>query len=148
MKSAILIVILVGFNFLSCQNKGNRLDTENEKIKIELNGLSDNHPSKKSMEWFLNNYKEEFIATKDEWKIIEHENLIQKRFSFHTKLSTVSLILIFCKNQQDALTIARANFPVIDGFQSNGVNGSILFVVKGNNQNEVNSVLQWFAGEE
>lgn len=147
MKFSILIPYLIVLIFFSCQNQANKHDVENEKVKVQLKGI-DNHPNKAHMEWLLNNYEEEFIASEVNLKTLEHDNLIQIGYNFHTKLSNVSLILIFCKNQQDAVTIAYANFPVVEGVQSTGVNGGVLFVVQGNDQNKVDDVLGWFAGEE
>ena len=143
--------MLIGLIFLSCQSQNqsqaNKSDTKVENVKVQLIGI-DEHPNKEYMERFLNNYKEEFIAYEEDWKALEHENLIQKGYNFHTKLSNVSLILIFCKNQQDALTIAAANFPVVNDVQIAGVNGGVLFVAQGNDRGEVVDVLSWFAGEE
>lgn len=138
----------MGLILLSCQNQANKTNAKDEKIKLQLNGLSEEHPNKETMEWLLNNYKEEFIVSKEDWSTIENGNLIQKGYKFHAKLSNVSLILIFCKNQQDALTIGETNGFLNDTLHMCGVNGSVLFVAQGNDQYEVNSVLQWFAGEE
>ena len=118
------------------------------KTKIQLDGLSDTHPNKKHMEWFLNNYEEAFIESDVAWKALEHQNLIQKGYHFRTKASNISVILIFCKHQNDALIIAEANYPVVKGGQIAGVNGGVLFVVEGSDQYEVNEVLSWFAVEE
>lgn len=123
------------------------IDTKTGKIIIRLYGI-EGHPNQEHMEWFLNNYTEEFVWSGEDWKTLKHENLVQIGYNFRTKESNVAVTLIFCKNQQDALTIAKANFPVIDGMQIAGVNGGVLFVVQGEDQYKVNSVLGWFAGEE
>lgn len=151
------ILILLGLISLSCQNNTDISDKKVEvqlidaikskKPKIQLDGIDD-HPNKEPMEWLLNNYKEEFIASEVEWKTLEHEDLMQKGCNFHTKSSDIYLMLIFCKHQDDALIIADANFPVVDEVQIAGVNGGVLFVVQGDDPYKVNDVLGWFSGEE
>ncbi len=156
----ISILVLIGLISFSIQNHTRTshwkeevqlIDaSESKKQKIQLDGIDD-HPNKGHMEWFLNHYKEEFIvsdASDTDWKTLEHADLMQKGFSFHTAMSNVSLILIFCKHQDDALIIAGANFPVVDEVQMAGVNGGVLFVAQGDDPDEVTSVLSWFAGEE
>jgi hypothetical protein len=130
------------------KDKVQLIDTnERKKTKVQLDGIDD-HPNKEDMEWFLNNYKEEFIAADVDWKSLKHEGLIQKGYNFRTKSSNISLIFLFCKEQQDALIIAKANFPIIDGLQKAGVNGGVLFVAQGDDQYNVRDILGWFAGEE
>jgi hypothetical protein len=148
MQSSILMFVFMGLISLSCQNQTNLSNMGGEKTKIKLFGLSNEHPNKESMEWLLNNYEEAFIASKDDGETLEHENLIQKKYNFHTELSNTSLILIFCNNQQAALTIAETNFSFNDNNQKYGVNGAVLFVVKGKEKSKVNRVLSWFSGEE
>ncbi len=148
MKNSILIIILIGLFSFSFLAQINTTAGKGEKIKIELNGLSDEHPNKETMEWFLNNYAEEFIESNESWDVLVHQKLIQKGYEFRTKSSNISLILIFCKNQKDALLIAEANFPVVNGVKKAGVNGGVLFVVEGEDEYKVNDVLGWFAGEE
>ncbi len=148
MKKSILILILIGFISFSCKAQSIKSARKVEKVKIQLNGLSDAHPNKEAMEWFLNSYEEEFIESKEDWNVLEHQGLIQKGYNFRTKSSNISVIIIFCKNQQDALIIAEANFPIINGVKKVGVNGGVLFVAEGEDQYKVNAVLGWFAGEE
>jgi len=153
----IAILLLIGLISFSCQNHTDISDkkdevqlidaNESKKPKIQLDGIDD-HPNKEPMEWFLNNYKEEFIASDVDWKTLQHEDLVQKGYNFHTKSSNMSLILIFCKHQDDALIIADANSPVVDEVQIAGVNGGVLFVAQGNDRGEAVDVLSWFAGEE
>lgn len=72
----------------------------------------------------------------------------QRQYCFQTEHSNVVLILIFCEQQKDALSVAEANFESDNNAQKWGVNGATLFVVKGKDDFEVNSVLSHFAGEE
>ena len=143
----ISILFLIGLISSSCQNQANESDRKDEEVKVQLIGIDD-HPNKEHMEWFLNNYEEEFITSEVDWKILEHDSLIQKEYHFHTKLSNVSLTLTFYKNQEDALTVADANFTVYDSIYPCGVNGGVLFMAQGDDQYKVNDVLSWFAGEE
>jgi hypothetical protein len=148
MKNSILILILLGLISFSCQNESKMPNLIDEKNNIKLNGLNDEHPNKNQMEWFLNNFQEEFLEDKKKSGTLEGENLIQKGYFFQTKLSDVSLSLFFCKNQQDALRIGESNFSVNNIHQKYGVNGAVLFVVEGKDKLKVNSVLSWFSGEE
>lgn len=148
MRHPITIIFLIGLISFSCQNQAKKPNSKEEKTKILLTGLTDEHPNKKQMQWFLNNYKEEFIEDKADLETNNIDSLIQKEFQFHTKLSDVSLVLIFCKNQQDALAIGESNFSSNNENQKYGVNGAVLFVVKGKEKTELNSVLSWFSGEE
>jgi hypothetical protein len=120
----------------------------NAKTKITLHGVSNDHPNKGTMEWFLNNYKEAFIEKKEDTGVLENENLIQNKFRFQTKGSGVSLFLVFCDNGKDALTVGKTNFSSPENNQFFGTNGAVLFVAKGNDKHRVNSVLGFFAGEE
>ena len=118
------------------------------KPKIRLNGLNDDHPNKEMMEWFLNNYEEAFIEKREDTGKLENENLIQNIFHFQTKRSGVSLVLIFCDNGNDALTVGKTNFSSAENNQYFGTNGAVLFVVRGSDNDKVSSVLGFFAGEE
>lgn len=148
MKSSIIIIILISLISFSCQNQEKKPNSKEEKMKIQLTGLNYEHPNKKQMQWFLNNYKEEFMEDTVDLETMNLNNLIQKEFHFHTKLSNISLVLIFCKNQQDALAIGESNFSFNNENQKYGVNGAVLFVVKGKEKQELNNVLSWFSGEE
>ncbi|MFO8021796.1 MAG: hypothetical protein R6U65_04955 [Perlabentimonas sp.] len=117
-------------------------------MKIQLNDLSDKHPNKRQVEYFLNNYEEEFLECELDADSLKNQLLIQKKYCFQTKHSNILLILIFCKNQNDALAVAEANFASKNTAQKWGVNGATLFAVKGKDKFEVNSVLSHFAGEE
>ena len=154
MKTPIIMLFFLLFMSSSCQQDNNGAETENkngteviEKTKIHLNEI-DGHPNKEQMEWLLNNYEEEFIILEKDWKPLEHDSLVQERYHFYTKNSNVAVDLFFCSNQKDALTIADANFPAVDGAPFTGVNGAVLFVVKGDDQDKANHILSWFAGEE
>lgn len=148
MRHSIIIIILISLISFSCQNQAKKSNSKEEQTKIQLTGLNDEHPNKKQMLWFLNNYKEEFIEDKVDLETMNLKNLIQNEFHFHTKLSNVSLVLIFCNKQQDALAIAESNFSSNNENQKYGVNGAVLFVVKGKEKTELNNVLSWFSGEE
>lgn len=141
MNNSFIIFTLLSFISFSCQNQVNPQHSNTDKMSLQLNN---EHPNKEQMEWFLNNYEEEFIANKENNDSLMSEHLIQKKYYFQTKSSNVSLTLIFCNNQQDALTIGSTNF----NNQKYGVDGAVLFVVEGNDNLEVNSVLSWFSGEE
>ena len=156
MKNSILIFILIGVITFACQGQEtkskksdqvNQQDQPNQVKKIQLKELSDQHPNKGYMEHFLNFYKEEFIETKPDEKPLKLEHLVQNKFTFQTKETKVDLILIFCDHQNDAIAICDANFFEQDGYFC-GVNGAVLFVAKGKNEDDVMDILQWFAGEE
>lgn len=100
------------------------------------------------MEGFLNNFEEEFIEQKAAMVDLENQNLIQNTYYFKTKSSGVSVLLFFCANGNDALTLGKANFSSNENNQQFGTNGAVLFVVKGDDQIKVNSVLSHFSGEE
>ncbi|PKP21832.1 MAG: hypothetical protein CVU05_05950 [Bacteroidetes bacterium HGW-Bacteroidetes-21] len=148
MRHLIILIILIGWISFSCQNQAKTSSSKEEKIKIELNDLNDEHPNKTQMLWLVNNYEEAFIADDNNGKTLEHDDLIQKAYFFHSKMSQVSVILIFCKNQPDALTVGETNFSSNEENQKYGVNGAVLFVVKGKDTEKVNQVLSWFSGEE
>ncbi|MDD3859583.1 MAG: hypothetical protein PHW83_05240 [Bacteroidales bacterium] len=148
MKKFMLQYLIIGLICISCQGQKQNSDTETQKIKIQLNDLSDTHPNKQQMEHFLNNYKEEFIESELNTDYLKNQHLIQKQYCFRTKHSNVSLTLIFCEYQKDALSVAEANFNSDSIGQEFGINGSTLFIVEGNDKLEVNSVLSHFAGEE
>ncbi|MFH2141704.1 MAG: hypothetical protein ABIJ97_04735 [Bacteroidota bacterium] len=147
MRALIMLVLISLFSF-SCSNQPKSIDMNNAKTKIILNGVKNEHPNKEMMEWFLNNYEEEFIEQKEDIDTLENQNLIQNKFCFKTKLSGVSLFLIFCNNGKDALTVGNTNFSSDENNQNFGTNGAVLFVVKGSDKYKVNSVLNFFAGEE
>lgn len=144
----LIMLIIVSLFYFSCTNQPRSIDKKNAKTKIILNGVKNEHPNKDMMEWFLNNYEEEFIEQKQDIVPLANNNLIQNKYNFKTKLSEVSLILIFCNNMKDALTIGESNFTSVANNQKFGTNGSVLFVVKGNNKSKVMSVLSYFAGRE
>jgi hypothetical protein len=148
MKRSILTFIITGLFFLSCLGQENKTLKKEGATAIHLVGLSNDHPNKVSMEWFLNNYKEEFIASREVWKTMKNEDLIQKGFEFRTKHSNVKVVLIFCKNQEDAINVGDTNDFFNDSLQKYGVNGAVLFVAIGKDSYEVNDVIQLFAGEE
>lgn len=147
MKMLILLTVISILPF-SCSHQPQSVDKENEKPKIVLHGLDDNHPNKEAMEWFLNNYEEEFIEQEENLGILENQNLIQNTFCFKTKSSDVSLVLLFCDNGEDALIVGNTNFSSHENNQSFATNGAVVFVVKGNDKVKVNDVLSFFAGEE
>ena len=160
MKTPIIMLFFLLFMSSSCQQGNNNAETENKNGEIQSNGAEvvekakirldeiDGHPNQEQMEWLLNNYEEEFIILEKDWKPLEHDSLVQERYHFYTKTSKIAVDLFFCSNQNDALTIADANFPAVDGAQVTGVNGGVLFAVEGDDQDKVNQVLSWFAGEE
>lgn len=147
MKAIIMFTLISLFSF-PYSNQSTSVEKNNVKTKIILTGVKDDHPNKKAMEWFLNNYEEEFIEQKGGMGPLENQNLIQNKFHFQTKLSGVSLFLLFCNNGKDALTVGNSNFSSDENNQNFGTNGAVLFVVKGGDKYKVNSVLSFFAGEE
>lgn len=148
MKNLILLLTLIVTTSFSLQSQVNISNTEDEGTEAPLHKLSIDHPNKNQMETFLNTYKEEFILEEEIKVVLEHENLIQKRYDFYTKESGIHLTLIFCKNQEDALKIAETNFYSTKDHQEYGVNGAVLFVVNGKDDGKINTVLSWFSGEE
>lgn len=147
MKAIIMFTLISLFSF-PYSNQSTSVDKNHAKTKIVLHGVKDDHPNKKAMEWFLNNYEEEFIEQKRGIGILENENLIQNKFHFQTKLSGISLFLLFCNNGKDAITVGNSNFSSHESNQNFGTNGAVLFVVKGSDKYKVNNVLSFFAGEE
>jgi hypothetical protein len=147
MKAFIMLILISLFSF-SCTNQPPAIYKENSKINYKLNGVKIDHPNKEMMEWLLNNYEEEFIEQKENMGVLENQNLIKNIFSFQTKLSGVSLFLFFCNNEKDALTVGNTNFSSDENKQEFGTNGAVLFVVKGSDKYKVNSVMNYFAGEE
>jgi len=145
---ALITFVLIGLFSCSFSNQSTFVDKQDMKPKIRLNGLNDDHPNKEMMEWFLNNYEEAFIEKREDTGKLENENLIQNIFHFQTKRSGVSLVLIFCDNGNDALTVGKTNFSSAENNQYFGTNGAVLFVVKGSDNDKVTSVLGFFAGEE
>ncbi|PLX08115.1 MAG: hypothetical protein C0594_06195 [Marinilabiliales bacterium] len=148
MQKIIPIYVFIVLIFLSCQDGKKKIDVEAQKAKIQLNGLSDKHPNKMQMVSLLNNYKEEFLECNSDLGSLKKQFLIQKQFSFRTKQSNVLVFLLFCKKQNDAITIAESNFVNANESTKCGVNGATLFVVKGKDKYEVNNILSHFAGEE
>lgn len=142
------IISLVLISLFSCSNQPNSIDENNAKTTITLTSVNNEHPNKEMMEWFLNNYEEEFIEQKEDVSTLKNQNLIQNKFCFQTKLSKISLILIFCNCGKDALTVGTSNFSSEENNQNFGTNGAVLFVVKGSDRNKVTSVLSFFAGTE
>lgn len=140
MRKTALFYLFFGILMISCQAQTEQGDSE----KIQLIGLSEKHPDKIRMEHLLNNSEEEFVATEPEKDLLKSEDLIQGKYGFQTKDSAVSILLIFCKDQADALAVSETGFTN----QARGVNGATLFVVTGEDENRVNEVLSYFAGEE
>lgn len=141
MKNSFIALFLLSFISFSCQNQVNPQHAKTEKMNIQLNV---EHPNKKQMEWFLNNYEEEFVTHQEHNDSLMGEHLIQEKYYFQTKSSNILLTLIFCNNQQDALTIGVKNYHN----QKYGVNGAVLFVIDGKDNLKVDSMLSWFSGEE
>lgn len=140
-------MLIAATSFLM-QAQVNRSSLKAKGTKIRLHTLSDDHPNKKQMETLLNTYDEKFIFAKVNEIPLKQEWLIQKRYDFRTKKSELSLTLIFCKNQQDALDIGEVNFNSTDNHPKYGVNGAVLFVVNGKDERKINDVLSWFSGDE
>ena len=140
MRNTALFYLLFGILMVSCQAQTEQGDSE----KIQLIGLSEEHPDKIRMEHLLNNYDQEFVATEPEMNLLKSEDLIQGKYAFQTKDSAISILLIFCKDQADALAVSETDFVN----QARGVNGATLFVVTGEDENQVNEALSYFAGEE
>lgn len=148
MKNSILLLVLIISVTFSLQAQVNKTKMQTGKIKIRLYGLSNSHPNKKQMVLLLNSYSEEFVFDQADILALKHENLIEKKYYFHTRISEVNLILIFCKNQQDALTVGESNFYSTENHLKFGVNGAVLFVASGKDERKINDILSWFAGEE
>jgi hypothetical protein len=144
----LIMLSLIGLIFYSCGNQINSVNEKNKNNQIVLSGVSDEHPNKKNIECFLNNYKEEFIEYKEGLGILENQDLIQNKYCFQTKSNSVTLILIFCNNWEDAQTVGKTNFSSVDNNQNFGTNGAVLFVVKGDDEWKVRDVLSHFAGSE
>lgn len=144
----LLMLVFISLFFFSCSNQTKSIDKNNVKTKIVLDGLENEHPNKEMIEWFLNNYEEEFIEQKEDLGALDNQDLIQNIFCFQTKLSGVSLCLIFCNNGKDAFTVGNTSFSSVENNQKFGTNGAVVFVVKGSDKYKVNGVLEFFAGEE
>lgn len=144
----LILLIVISILPFSCLNQPQSVDKENEKPKIVLHGLDDKHPNKEEMEWFLNNYEEEFIEQEENLGTLSNQNLIQNTFCFKTTLSDVSLVLLFCNNGEDLLTVGNTNFSSRENNQTFATNGAVVFVAKGNDKVKVNDVVSFFAGED
>jgi len=145
---AFIILILISLFAFSCANQSKSIYKKESKTNIVLNEMPNEHPNKKMMEGFLNNYEEEFIELNEDLGQLENKELIQNTYSFQTKSSKVSVFLIFCKDDKDAHIVGETNFSSAENNQCFGTNGAVLFVVNGANKSKVNSVLSYFAGEE
>ncbi|MGB0384529.1 MAG: hypothetical protein ACPGWR_06865 [Ardenticatenaceae bacterium] len=119
-----------------------------KSVTIQLDELSETHPNKKQMLYFLNNYKEPFVRLEMDQQIADQDKLIEQQFYFQTKNSKVDLFLLFFEHQQDAITLAQHNAFPENELQDWSVNGAVLFLVQGKDKWEVADVLSWFAGEE
>lgn len=147
MKTLIML-FAIGLMSFSCGNQTNPESYKNLNNQIVLSGVKKEHPNKRSMEWFLNNYKEEFIEQKEDLGVFKNQDLIENQICFQTKSKNITLILFFCKNFKDAQSVGETNFSSHDNNQNFGTNGAVLFVVKGNDEREVHDVLSHFAGRE
>ncbi|MBU0489266.1 MAG: hypothetical protein KKA07_01750 [Bacteroidetes bacterium] len=139
---------IIGLISCSCGNQKTSVNDKNTNNQIVLSRVNNEHPNKKSMEWFLNNYKEEFIEQKEDLGVLENQDLIQTKYCFQTKSNSVTLFLIFCNNWKDAQIVGETNFSSVENNQNFGTNGTVLFVVKGNDKHIVGDVLSHFAGKE
>lgn len=143
-----LLHLIIAFIFISCNDARPISENETQQMKIQLSDLSDEHSNKKQMEYLLNNYKENFLPCESTLDSLKKASLIQNQFCFKTPSSNVILNLIFCAHQNDALEIADANLVDDSTSQKWGVNGSVLIIVQGKEESEVNDVSSHFAGEE
>ena len=148
LQMKILKIILL---CLICHSCGNQIKSDRNtetKKQIVLSGVDNAHPNKKGMEWFLNNYKEEFIERNESPGVLKYQELIRSKYCFRTKSNSVTIFLIFCNKWEDARIVGDSIFLPADSIQNFCINGSVLIVVKGDDKRKVNDVLSHFAGNE
>jgi hypothetical protein len=107
--------------------------TNQHRIKIDRD-----HPNARNAEAFLNSWEEPFIR----------EEAAKDRYVFHSTISKTTVELLFFNSYGEADAYGTMHFnPVIEN-RKWSLNGSMLFVVSGDDIHKVNSLLGHFAGRE
>lgn len=126
-------------------DKQNNVQPKNKEKIILPNWVKD-HPNKKQMEFFLNNYPYELIQNDVKFSHWKNYNPNDYRCLFTNKENNIKITLLFAQNQKNAIEVGRTNF---DGTLSKWIiNGSVLIVITANDENIVNETLSYFSGEE
>jgi hypothetical protein len=103
------------------------------RIKIDLD-----HPNTGNAEAFLNSWEEPFLQEKDG----------TNQFVFRSTDSQTKVALSFFDSWSEANAFGAAHFDAIKDNSMWSVNGSMLFVVSGDDIHKVRSLIGHFAGRE
>ena len=119
---------------------------KNIKNPILLNDWIKEHPNKKQMEFFLNNYQYELIQLDVKFSHWKNYNPNDYRCMFINSENNIHITLLFTQNQKNAVEVGRSNFDKTTAEWT--VNGSVLIIVNANDKNLVNNTLSYFSGDE
>lgn len=106
------------------------------------------HPNKGPAEYFINHTGEEFVEEPVELKDWKNTALILKMYSFKSVGGNTHVHILFFDTQKDAIALEAANdFWPSDTFHC-VLNGSVLYVIEGDDKKKISHLTGLFAGEE
>ena len=120
------------------------VELETESSSHQFTALAEDNPTKTHFESLLNTYYEEFEELPFGEVDFESSELVYGYTLFRTVETKTEVRFFFADKQSDLITFAQANFQ--EGYY--GVNGGGLFLVAGDDDQSLNDVLSWFAGQE
>lgn len=146
MRISIFLVILYGFICLSCNSQVKSSTEQKKRNTIQLNDMSDQHPNKQDVIFFLNNYTEAFFECNELEYSFKEVSLVEENYQFCMESLEGSVMILFFESQRDALRFADVNAEQTE--KKCTVNGGVLYVVNGTDEEQVSSLLYYFSGEE
>lgn len=106
------------------------------------------HPNAGPAQYFINHTGELFVEEPADLKDWNHVELILKMYSFKSSTGNLHVHILFFDTQKDAITLEADNdFWPSDTFHC-VLNGSVLYVIEGDDTDKISTLTGLFAGRE